>query len=119
MTEDGSSQPQIASAKPLGVPTALATITREIHRLWHDKLLDPNKVPGWGRKFDRESDMLFGQAGDILVAQGGGVNDNAYRFCIAYGRMSMGLRYGAYHAVNAVIMTFGAINFGKEYAAAP
>jgi hypothetical protein len=114
MIEDGSSQPQIASAKPLGVTTSLATITREIHRLWHDRLLDPDKAPGWGCEFDRESDMLFGQAGDILVAQGGGVNDDAYRFCIAYGRMSMGLRYGAYHAVDAIIITFRAINPGKE-----
>jgi hypothetical protein len=55
--------------------------------------------------------MLFSQARDILVAQGGGVND---RFCIAYGRMSMGLPYVAYHAVNAIIMTFGAVNPGKE-----
>jgi hypothetical protein len=114
MIEDGSSQPQIACAKPLGVPTSLATITRKIHCLWHDRLLDPGKAPGWGREFDRESDMLFGQAGDILVAQGGGVNDNAYRFCIAYGRMSMGLPYGAYHAVDTIIMTFGAFDPGKE-----
>jgi hypothetical protein len=63
--------------------------------------------------------MLFGQAGDILVAQGGGVNDDAYRSCIVYGRMSMGLPYVAYHAVNAVIMTFGAISSGKESPAAP
>jgi hypothetical protein len=119
MVENGSSQLQIASAKPLGVPTSLATITREIHRLWHDRLLDPSKAPGWGRRFDQESDMLFGQAGDILVAQGGGVNDDAYRFCIAYGRMSMGLPYVAYHAVNAIIMTFGAINPGKESPVTP
>jgi hypothetical protein len=119
MIENESSQPQIASGKPLGVPIPLATITREIRRLWHDRLLDPNKAPGWGREFDRESDMLFGQAGDILVAQGGGVNDDAYRFCIAYDKMSMGLPYVAYHAVNAITMTFEAITPGKKCPAAP
>jgi hypothetical protein len=33
--------------------------------------------------------------------------------------MSMGPPYVAYHAVNAIIVTFGVINPGKEYAAAP
>jgi hypothetical protein len=40
-----------------------------------------NKAPGWGRESDKKSDMLFGQAGNILVAQDGGINDDAYRIC--------------------------------------
>lgn len=109
MIEDGADQVEMKSARPLGVPSSLASITREIHDLWHRQLLDTTKAPGWGRRFDKKSDALFGEAGEILEAQGSGVNDDAYRFCIAYGRMSMGLPYVAYHAVDAIIMAYGAV----------
>jgi hypothetical protein len=109
MIEDGPTQPQITAERPLGVPTSLASITRELHSLWHQQFLDTTKAPGWGREFDKKSDMLFGQAGEILEAQGESVGEDAYRFCIAYGRLSMGLPYVAYHAVDAIIMALGAI----------
>jgi hypothetical protein len=106
MVEDGTDQ--LSKPKPLGVSEDLAPVIRELHSLWHQQLLDVNKKPGWGRDFDYKSDMLLGEAGDILT-QRGGIGENAYRFTIAYGRLSMGLPYVAYHTINAIIMAFGAI----------
>ncbi|KAJ3572971.1 hypothetical protein NPX13_g4864 [Xylaria arbuscula] len=104
MIEDGSAQ--MAESQPLGVSEDLAPIIRSLHSLWHAKLLDSTKKPGWGREFDRMSDTLMGEAGEILGRQGG-VLEDAYKFAIAYGRLSMGLPYIAYHTIDAIIMTFG------------
>jgi hypothetical protein len=107
MIEDGSTQ--LDKAKPLGVSEDVGPVVREIHSLWHGQLLDENKKPGWGREFDAKSDNLLGEAGEILETRGG-VCDDTYRFTIAFGRLSMGLPYVAYHTVDAIIMAFGAIN---------
>lgn len=106
MVEDGAAQ--LAKKQPLGVDEGLATVVRKIHSLWHQELLDDTKRPGWGREFDKKSDMLFGEAGEIL-AERGPVTEDAYKFAIAYGRLSMSLPYIAYHTVDAIIMAFGAM----------
>ena len=106
MVEDGTAQ--LEKKQPLGVSEDLATIVRDLHSLWHGELRDDAKKPGWGREFDRKSDALFGDAGEILYRRGE-LNQDAYKFAIAYGRLSMGLPYVAYHTVDAIIMAFGAI----------
>ena len=106
MIEDGAAQ--LSSPKPLGVSPDVAHVIREIHDLWHTQLLKPDKAPGWGREFDQRSDELLGEAGKILGTRGD-VEEDTYRFAIAYGRLSMGLPYVAYHAVDAIIMAFGAV----------
>ena len=106
MVEDGSAQ--LAKKQPLGVNEDLAPIVRDIHSLWHRQLLDDTKKPGWGRNFDHKSDMLLGDAGEILVNRNG-ISDDAYKFTVAYGRLSMSLPYIAYHTVDAIIMAFEAI----------
>lgn len=111
MLEDGSAQ--LAAQKPLGVSADLAPVVREIHSLWHGQLLDINKKPGWGREFDAKSDSLLGEAGEILETRGG-VCDDTYRFTIAFGRLSMGLPYVAYHTVDAIIMAFGAVSESED-----
>ncbi|KAG5932300.1 hypothetical protein E4U53_001391 [Claviceps sorghi] len=98
---------QMSVKEPLGVCSRLGDITRDIHRLWHTQLLDPNKKPGWGRRFDFQSDLLLKRAGDLLGSSGGGISDDVYKFAIAYGRLSMGLPYVAYHAIDAIILTYG------------
>jgi hypothetical protein len=114
MIEDGSAQ--LSKPRPLGVSADVAHVVRELHDLWHTKFLRTNKSPGWGKEFDHRSDMLLGEAGEILKGRGG-VVDDTYRFVIAYGRLSMSLPYVAYHTVDAVIMAFGAI--GADEGAAP
>ncbi|KAI1179716.1 hypothetical protein F4777DRAFT_574542 [Nemania sp. FL0916] len=104
MVEDGSAQ--LAKKQPLGVSEDLAPIVRDIHSLWHTKLLDDTKQPGWGREFDHMSDMLLRDAAEILATRGG-ISEDMYKFAIAYGRMSMGLPYIAYHTVDAIVMTYG------------
>ena len=107
MVEDGSSQ--LSKPRPLGVSEDLAPVTRSIHSLWHTEFRNVgNEKPGWGREFDYKSDMLLGEAGEILSRRGS-VGEDAYRFTIAYGRLSMSLPYIAYHTVDAIIMAFGAI----------
>ncbi|KAI1483057.1 hypothetical protein F4774DRAFT_427499 [Daldinia eschscholtzii] len=106
MVEDGSAQ--LAKKNPLGASTDLAAVVRDIHSLWHQQLLDDTKKPGWGREFDRKSDMLLGEAGRILENRGD-ITEDTYKFMIAYGRLSMGLPYIAYHTIDAIIMAFGAI----------
>lgn len=103
MIEDGSAQMQKNS--PLGVSENLATITRKIHSLWHGELLSDRKEPGWGRRFDAESDRLFGEAATLLEKNGN--VDDMYKFAIAYGRLSNGLPYIAYHTIDAIIMANG------------
>ncbi|PHH66014.1 hypothetical protein CDD81_539 [Ophiocordyceps australis] len=93
---------------PLGLSPDLASVIYNLHNLWHGKLLAEGKKPGWGYEFDVESDRLFARAGEILAAKGD-VSDDAYRFFITYGMMSMGLPYIAYHAIDAIIMVFGAL----------
>jgi hypothetical protein len=105
MVEEGSAQ--LEKKNPLGVSEGLAQVTRDIYNLWHVKLL-ADKDPGWGRRFDVESDRLFGEAGELLSQDGNGV-DNMYKFAIAYGRLSMALPYIAYHTVDAIILAFGVI----------
>ncbi|KAG5972580.1 hypothetical protein E4U55_000790 [Claviceps digitariae] len=105
MIEAGESQMRVK--QPLGVCSELGEITRDIYRLWHTQLLDANKKPGWGRKFDNKSDLLLKRAGDVLGSKSGGITDEVYKFAIAYGRLSMGLPYIAYHAVDAIIMAYG------------
>lgn len=106
MIEHGSAQ--LAKPSPLGVAEDLAHIVRKLHSLWHAQLREESKTPGWGRRFDEESDKLLGEAGGIL-SERGEVCETAYRFLIAYGRLSMGLPYIAYHTVDAIVMTFGAL----------
>lgn len=106
MVEDGTEQ--LAKKQPLGVTDELGPIIRETHSLWHQQLLDGTKKPGWGREFDCTSDMLFGEAGEMLAAKNG-ISEDAYKFTVAYGRLSMSLPYIAYHTVDAIIMAFGAI----------
>ncbi|KAH8198639.1 hypothetical protein TruAng_007180 [Truncatella angustata] len=108
MIEDGSEQ--LAKKQPLGVSEDLAAIVRDIHSLWHEQLLDATKKPsGWGREFDHKSDMLLGKAGRIL-ARRSDISEDMYKFMIAYGRLSMGLPYVAYHTIDAIIMAFEAIS---------
>lgn len=107
MVEDGSEQ--LAKKQPLGVTDDLAPVVRNLHKLWHQQLLEDTKQPGWGREFDERSDMLFSEAGQIL-AHKGGISEDMYKFSIAYGRLSMSLPYIAYHTVDAIIMAFGAIS---------
>ncbi|KAM7185800.1 hypothetical protein V8F33_012190 [Rhypophila sp. PSN 637] len=109
MVEDGTAQ--LAKKSPLGVTDDVAHIVRETHSLWHQQLLDESKQPGWGREFDIKSDKLLGEAGEILAARDG-ISDDAYKFTVAYGRLSMSLPYIAYHTVDAIIMAFGAIPRG-------
>ncbi len=107
MVEDGSAQ--MSKSRPLGVSEDIAPVVRGLHSLWHDELRDTNKHPGWGRNFDYKSDMLLGEAGTILSGRGE-VCDDTYTFAIAYGRLSMGLPYVAYHTVDAIIMAYGPIS---------
>lgn len=107
MVEDGSTQ--LANNHPLGVSEDLAPIVRDLHSLWHRQFLDKTKNPGWGREFDYKSDMLLGDVGRILTSRNG-MSEDMYKFAIAYGRLSMSLPYIAYHTVDAIIMTFGAIS---------
>ncbi|KAI1737121.1 hypothetical protein F4680DRAFT_460658 [Xylaria scruposa] len=104
MVEDGSAQ--LAKNQPLGVSEDLAPVIRDLHHLWHARLLDDAKKPGWGREFDHISDTLLGTAGEILARQTG-TSEDMYKFTIAYGRLSMGLPYIAYHTIDAIIMTYG------------
>ncbi|TRX92859.1 hypothetical protein FHL15_006265 [Xylaria flabelliformis] len=104
MVEDGSEQ--LAKSQPLGVSEDLAPVIRDLHHLWHGKFLDDTKKPGWGREFDHISDTLLGNAGEIL-ARRTGKSDDMYKFTIAYGILSMGLPYIAYHTIDAIIMTYG------------
>lgn len=103
MIEDGSAQMQ--KTTPLGVSKDLAEVTRKIHTLWHGELLRDMKEPGWGRRFDAESDRLFGEAATILEKNGN--VDGMYKFAIAYGRLSNGLPYLAYHTIDAIILADG------------
>jgi hypothetical protein len=107
MIEDG--REQLANKRPLGVNEDLAPIIRDLHTLWHHELLADDKTSGWGREFDRRSDALLEAAGDIL-AHGTHRSEDMYHFSIAYGRLSMGLPYIAYHTIDAIIMTFGIID---------
>ncbi|KHN95531.1 uncharacterized protein MAM_06588 [Metarhizium album ARSEF 1941] len=95
-----------ARAQVTGVRGDLARLVGRIHDLWHAQLLAPGKEPGWGRRFDRRSDDLFRQAGELLGRQGR-ITPDVYRFAIAYGRLSMALPYVAYHTVDALIMAYG------------
>lgn len=107
MIEDGAAH--LAKKQPLGVSDDLAAIVQGIHNLWHEEFLHSSKgVGGWGREHDAKSDRLFSEAGDVLGDRGG-ISEDAYKFAIAYGRLSMGLPYIAYHTVDAIIMAFGAI----------
>lgn len=106
MVEDGSSQ--LDREQPLGVSKDLASVVRDLHKLWHKQLLDA-ETPGWGREFDRRSDELLGEAGQILQSRSG-ISEDMYKFAIAFGRLSMGLPYIAYHTVDAIIMAFGVIS---------
>jgi hypothetical protein len=101
------SEEQLKKKQPLGVSEDLAQVVRDIHHLWHARLLAENKEPGWGRRFDEESDKLFGEAGEILSKNGN--SDDMYKFAIAYGRLSMALPYIAYHTIAAIIMSFGVL----------
>lgn len=104
--EDGSAQ--VAKKQPLGVSEDLALIVRNLYSLWHKELLKDAKNPGWGQQFDHRSDELFGEAGEILASRSG-ISEDLYKFGIAYGRLSMGLPYVAYHTIDAIIMAFGAL----------
>ncbi|KAI1806764.1 hypothetical protein F4811DRAFT_550507 [Daldinia bambusicola] len=99
---------KLAEKNPFGVSADLGPVIRDIHSLWHRQLLDDTKKPGWGREFDLKSDMLLGEAGRILESRGE-INDDTYKFMIAYGRLGMSLPYIAYHTIDAIIMAFGPI----------
>jgi len=104
MIKESESQPQ--EKKALGIQGRLGDIIREINSLWHGELLQRDKKPGWGLEFDEKSDALLGQAGEILSSEEFS-DEQLYRFAIAYGRLSMGVPYIAYHTVDAIILTFG------------
>lgn len=106
MIENGADQ--MAEKQPLGVSDDLTAIVRRLYSLWHEQLLDCTKKPGWGREFDAQSDALFSKAGEILETRGG-ISEDMYRFTVAYGRLSMGLPYIAYHTMDATIMAFGVL----------
>ncbi|KAK4499662.1 hypothetical protein PRZ48_010180 [Zasmidium cellare] len=102
---------QMSAKSPLGVSIDVAQVTRDIHSLWHDKLLADDKAPGWGKAFDAESDRLFGEAGEILGrSEGRGTSDDLFKFAIAYGRLSMSLPYLAYHTVAVIILVDGIVD---------
>jgi hypothetical protein len=93
--------------RPLGVSDSLSQVVGDLHLLWDIELRAPNKEPGWGHRFDVQSDKLFGDAGRILLAS---LNtDDMYKFAIAYGRLSMALPFIAYHTIDAIIMAFGIV----------
>ncbi len=96
---------QLKKKRPLGVSDDLSQVVRDLHHLWHTELLAAHKEPGWGRGFDIRSDMLFGEAGKILLESGN--PEDRYKFGIAYGRLSMALPYIAYHTIGALIIAFG------------
>lgn len=77
----------------------LAPVISNIHSFWHRELLYDTKKPGWGREFHHRSKMLFSKAGEILGSRSG-ISDDVYKLAIAYGRLSMGLSYIAYPAVD-------------------
>ena len=106
MVENGAAQ--VEKRQPLGVTDDLAPVIRKIHSLWHKEILEDNKKPGWGIEYDAESDGLFSEAGTILSNRSA-ISDDMYKFAIAYGRLSMGLPYVAYHTVDAIIMAYGAL----------
>lgn len=101
--------PQLQGGNPLNVHEDLGQVISELSRLWHDQLLDPGKEAGWGRAFDEKSDTLFGRAGDILHARGN-IDDEVFRFAVAYGHLSMSLPYVAYHAIDAIILAYGIVS---------
>lgn len=87
---------------PLGVSYNISHLIRDLQCLWNIELREPNKKPGWGRRFDLQSDKLFGDVGRVLSE-----NDNPndmYKFAIAYGRLSMTLPYIAYHTVSMLFL---------------
>lgn len=107
MIEGGAAQ--LAKKQPLGVSDDLAGIVQSMHGLWHEDFLHSSKgAVGWGREHDAKSDRLLSEAGEILGNRGS-ISEETYKFAIAYGRLSMGLPYIAYHTVDAIIMAFGAI----------
>ncbi|TWU73920.1 hypothetical protein ED733_003995 [Metarhizium rileyi] len=95
-------------SRSLGVNGQVGHVVRQIHNLWHVELLDPNKEPGWGRRFDETSDALFKQAGELLDVKGC-ITDDVYKFAIAFGRLSMALPFIAYHTVDAIIIAHGTV----------
>lgn len=64
-------------------------VCEKIHSLWHARLLDADKKPGWGRELDDKSDSLLKRAGELLGCAGS--ITEVYRFAIAYGRLRMAL----------------------------
>lgn len=97
---------QLWVTTPMGGQEDLGKVVYEIHDLWHNQLLAQGKKPGWGRAFDEKSDALFGQAGEILLGIGNS-SDEVLGFTIAFGHLSMALPYVAYHAIDAIILTYG------------
>ncbi|OAQ69642.1 hypothetical protein VFPPC_15462 [Pochonia chlamydosporia 170] len=104
MIENRQESPKLN--KSLGVKGELGDLVRQLHHLWHIELRDPNKKPGWGRRFDEKSDALFKKVGEYLGVKGG-ITDEVYQFAIAYGRLSMALPYIAYHTIDAIIIVHG------------
>ncbi|EED16201.1 hypothetical protein TSTA_013070 [Talaromyces stipitatus ATCC 10500] len=100
MIEDGAAY--FEKKSPLGVSEDLAEVTRKIHSLWHAELLSNRKEPGWGHRFDAESNRLFGEAAVLLEKNGKA--DDVYKSAIAYGRLSNGLPYVPYHTIDAIIL---------------
>lgn len=97
----------LQAKRPLGVSNNISHLICELHNLWNIELREPNKEPGWGRRFDIRSDKLFGDIGRILSNNTD--SDELYKFAIAYGRLSVALPYITYHTVDAIIMAFGTI----------
>lgn len=100
---------QLAKKNPLGVTEEVSEVVRKMHSLYHEKLTAEGKKPGWGREFDRLSDELFGEAGELLAEKKSG-SDDLFKFCVAYGRLATSLPYVAYHTVAAIILVHGTAN---------
>ncbi|KAE9993217.1 hypothetical protein EG327_006018 [Venturia inaequalis] len=105
-------QEPLPHENPLGVSDSTSRLIRDLYHLWHIELRDADKEPGWGRRFDVQSDKIFGDVGRVL-SQNDDTND-MYKFANAYGRLSMTLPYIAYHTVAAVIMAYGYIPFHRS-----
>ena len=91
--------------RALGVSGDLGQAARELHSLWYIELRATEKELGWGHRSYIRSDMLLVRAGRILLETKD--REDMHNFARAYGRLSMGLPYIAYHTINAIIMLYG------------
>lgn len=113
LDEAGQNEDRDQIKRALRVQNRLGELVCDIHNLWNTQLLKSDKKPGWGHEFDKKSDDLFRQVGELLSNGSCGETEGrlfeAYKFAIPYGRLSMGPPYIAYHTIAAIILTDGVV----------